>query len=135
MSDSGQDVPYVHRFALSDTPDECTVEQEVPPELLASTALKITDWKKAQLDDRNISQILESIALGQRPTAWQVETSKLDKRFFKKWKKFRIEDGVLLRESVQHGQTIKQLVVPEKLRTDMFKAYHDDLGHEGPPHT
>ena len=43
----------------------------------------------------------------------------------------RIEDGVLLRESVQQGQTVKQLVVPESLREDMFKAYHDDLGHQG----
>ena len=26
---------------------------------------------------------------------------------------------------------MKQLVVPERLPIDMFKAYHDDLGHQG----
>ena len=38
---------------------------------------------------------------------------------------------MLLRESVQQGQKVSQLVVPEKIRTDMFRAYHDDLGHQG----
>ena len=38
---------------------------------------------------------------------------------------------ILLRESVQQGQNVKQLEVSEKLRSDMVKAYHDDLGHQG----
>ena len=38
---------------------------------------------------------------------------------------------MLLRESVQQGQKVSQLVVPEKFQTDMFRAYHDDLGHQG----
>ena len=42
-----------------------------------------------------------------------------------------IEDGVLLRESVQQCQKVSQLVVPEKFQTDMFRAYHDDIGHQG----
>ena len=38
---------------------------------------------------------------------------------------------MLLRESVRQGQKVSQLVVPEKFQTDMFRAYHDDLGHQG----
>ena len=38
---------------------------------------------------------------------------------------------MLLRESVQQGQKVSQLVVPEKFQTNMFRAYHDDLGHKG----
>ena len=38
---------------------------------------------------------------------------------------------MLLRESVQQGQKVSQLVVPEKFQTDMLRAYHDDLGHQG----
>ena len=106
------------------------IEQEVPPELLAATALKSTDWKRAQFDDQTISQILEHIALGQRPTALEVEASKMDKRFMREWGKFRIEDGILLREFVQQGQKVKQLVLPEKLRSDMVKPFHGDLGHQ-----
>ena len=125
------EVPYVHSLALTVSPDVDAEEQEVLPDLLAATALKTTDWKKTQLDDRTISQTIEYLPLGQRPTAWRVEASRIDKRFFREWGKFRIEDGILLTESVQQGQKVKQLVVPEKLRLDMFKAFHDDLGRQG----
>ena len=124
-------IPYVQTLASTVSPDVTDIEQEVPPELLAATALKSTDWKRAQFDDLTISQVLEHIALGQRLTALQVEASKMDKRFLREWGKFRIEDGILVRESVQQGQKVKQLVVPEKLRSDMVKAFHDDLGHQG----
>ena len=60
-----------------------------------------------------------------------VEESKIDKRFFRDWDKYVIEDRVLLRESVQQGQKVSQLIVPQKFQTDMFRAYHDDLGHQG----
>ena len=66
-------IPYVQTLASTVSPDVADIEQEVPPELLATTALKSTDWKRAQFDDLTISQILEHIALGQRPTALQVE--------------------------------------------------------------
>ena len=63
---SGQSAPYVQTLAISAVPDD-TVEQDVPRELLATTALKTTDWKRAQFADANISQILEYLALGHRP--------------------------------------------------------------------
>ena len=131
VSASHQDIPYVHRVATTVSTDDVTVEQEVPQDFLDATSLKTTDWRKAQRADRNVSEILELLALGQRPTAWQVEASNMDKRLFKEWGKFRIGDGLLLRETIQQGQKVKQLVVPERLRIDMFKAYHDDLGHQG----
>ena len=93
--------------------------------------MKGTDWKRAQFDDQTISQILEHIALGQRPPALQVEASKLDKRFLRECGQFCIENGILLRESVQQGQKVKQLVVQEKLRSDMVKEFHADLRHKG----
>ena len=106
-----------------------SVEQDVPQELLETPALKTTYWKWAQLADRNISQILEYLALGNGPLDWMVEKSKIGRRFFRDWDKYVIEDGVLLRDSVQQGQKVSQLVLPEKFQTDMFKAYHDGLGH------
>ena len=54
----GQNAPYVQTLAISAVPDDI-VEQDVPQELLETTALRTTDWKRAQLADRNISQIHE----------------------------------------------------------------------------
>ena len=85
--------------------------------------------------DRYISQILEYLALGHRPLNQMAKESKLIKRFFRGWGKYVIENGVLLRESVQQGQKVSQLAVPEKFPTDMFRAYHDDLRHQGSAHT
>ena len=59
-----------------------------------------------------------------------IEESKMNKRFYRDWDKYWTEDGVLLRYSVQQSQKVSQLVVPEKFKTDMFRAYHDDLGHQ-----
>ena len=109
---------------------EYIVKQGVSQELLLTIALKTTYWKRAQLADSNISQILHYLALGERPLNQMAEESKIDKRFFRDWDKYVIEDGVLLRESVQQGQKVSQLVVPEQFQTDMLRAYYDDLGHQ-----
>ena len=79
---SRQSAPCVQTFAISAVPDDI-VEQDVPQELLETTALKTTDWKPLQLADRNISQILEYLALGRRQFNQMVEESKIDKRFFR----------------------------------------------------
>ena len=68
---------------------------------------------------------------GQRPDAKQVEALKLDKRYMKEWSNLKAKDGILLRISTQQGQETQQLVLPEKFRDDIFKAYHEDLGHQG----
>ena len=79
---SGQSAPCVQTFAISAVPNDI-VEQDVPQELLETTALKMTYWKPPQLAVRNISQILEYLALGHRPLNQMVEESKIDKRFFR----------------------------------------------------
>ena len=78
---------------------------------------------------KTFSQILEYFASGQRPLNQVAEESKIDKRFFRDCDKYVIEDGVLLRESVEQSQWVSQIVT-EKFQTDMFRAYHDDLGHQ-----
>ena len=62
-------------------------EQDVPRELLATTALKPT-WKRAQLAERNIYQTLDYLTLGHRPFTLIVEESKRDKIFFRDWDKY-----------------------------------------------
>ena len=96
----GQNAPYVQTLAISAVPDDI-VEQDVPQELLETTALRTTDWKQAQLADRNISQIHEYLALGHRSLNRMVEESKIDKRLFRDWDKYVKENSVLLKEFVQ----------------------------------
>ena len=49
----------------------------------AASNNSIIDGKSAQLADRNISKILEYLALGHHPLTKMVEESKIDKIFFR----------------------------------------------------
>ena len=42
-----------------------------------------------------------------------------------------LSDGILRRKNIINGQDVLQLVLPQKLRYDVFQALHDDLGHQG----
>ena len=70
----------MHSLSLhaSATDDE---EDEVPEDILQSTALSAHDWKKAQQKDHSLSKIIRWIHDGVRPTAQLVETENMDKRF------------------------------------------------------
>ena len=105
-------------------------DEEVPQEILETTALTKQDWSRAQREDRSLSLIHDFMTSGQRPDAKQVEALKLDKRYMKEWSNLKVKDGILLRTSTQQGQETQQLVLPEKFRDDIFKAYHEDLGHQ-----
>ena len=48
-----------------------------------------------------------------------VQVSKIE-RDFQGLGKYQLEGGLLLRVTVQQGQTVSQLVVPENLLTGMF---------------
>ena len=124
-----EDHPYVDSIAMSISED-CPVDENIPEEILQSTALSKQDWSKAQRENRNICLILNFIACGQRPDVKQAEALGLDKRYIKEWDRFKVEEGILLRCSTQQGQDTQQLVLPAKFREDMFKAYHEDLGHQ-----
>ena len=130
VSANTEDHPYVDSIAMPISED-CPVDENIPEEILQSTALSKQDWSKGQREDRNICLILDFIACGQRPDVKQVEALGLDKWYIKEWDKFKIEEGILLRCSTQQGQDTQQLVLPAKFREDILKAYHEDLGHQG----
>ena len=131
VSASVEDHPYMDSFAMSTSESIPDGEEDIPQDFLRSTALSRQDWIKAQREDRDICLLLDLIASGQRPDNKEVEALNLDKRYIKEWDKIKIEDGILLRCSSQQGQDSKQIVMPVKFRDDMFKAYHEDLGHQG----
>ena len=124
------DVPLVHSLSLhaSATDEE---EDEVPDDILQSTALSAHDWKKAQQTDHSLSKIIHWIHDGLRPTAQLVETDNIDKRFLRDWDKLILLDDVLHRQVTIDDQSCDQLVVPRQLYLDIFQTYHDDLGHQG----
>ena len=42
-----------------------------------------------------------------------------------------MKDGILYKKATFNGEDVEQLVLPTTLIDTIFKAYHDDLGHQG----
>lgn len=105
------------------------VDQEVSDEVLQGTALTTQDWHKAQFSDGNIRVIIDSLIEGHRPST--EDNRQLDKRYLLAWDNFKLKDGILYRRTTFNGEGIEQLVLPTSLTDTIFKAYHDDLGHQG----
>ena len=112
-----------------ETSTEADHDQEVPSEVLQGTALTSQDWHKAQSSNNNISVLIDSIIEGKRPSS--KDNSQLDKRFLLAWDNFRLKDGILYKKATINGEDVEQLVMPTTLIDTIFKAYHDDLGHQG----
>ena len=106
--------------------------QDGIPETIEALSLSSKDWKKAQRADPIISQLLDHMHNGTKPSAKQM-SEKFDPtvRYLRDWENLDIRDGVLYRFSKFKGQTYKQLLLPENLRMEVFRALHDDLGHQG----
>ena len=59
-----------------------------------------------------------------------MESDNIDKRFLQYWNNYKLKEGVLHRETNINGEKIEQLVLPASLAENIFRSYHDDLGHE-----
>ena len=112
-----------------ETSTETDHDQEVPSEVLQGMALTSQDWHKAQSSDSNISVLIDSIIEGKRPSSKDI--SQLDKRFLLAWDNLRLKDGILYKKATINGEDLEQYVLPTTLVETVFKAYHDDLGHQG----
>ena len=108
-----------------DSATEIDADQEVSSEALRGTALTTQDWHKAQSKDENISRLIDGLIEGKRPDKL------LDKRYLLTWERYNLKDGILYRTTSINGEDVDQLVLPPSLTDTIFKAYHDDLGHQG----
>ena len=109
--------------------NELEEEQLVVDEVLTATALQTQDWIKAQGQDEQIVRVKQLLEQDQLPK--QKSTLDIDMSFRRDLEKFRLIEGVLYRKSIFEDQQCLQLVVPQTLRETIFKAYHNDLGHQG----
>ena len=106
-------------------------EDNIPAELLSSTALTIRDWQKAQAADENISFLIDTVLSGNRPTLQQAKSRNVNTAYLPDWDKYTMKDGVLYKTEIINCEKYNRLVLPEALTDLVFKSYHDDLGHQG----
>jgi len=124
MSD---DIPLVDRIAVpgSHPPPQDSL---VPDNVLVSESLSQKDWIKAQSQDQTISQLVENVRDGTKPSR---TTDQKFNTYLREWQHLVLFQGVLYRKTQVYGDERLQLVLPEALRVEVFNALHDDLGHQG----
>ena len=103
----------------------------VPADMISTTALTSQDWQKAQAADDNINFIVDTVLAGVKPRSVQVKEHKLDVGYLPDWNKYSLKDGILYKEENINGEEFSRFVLPEALRDLVFKSYHDHLGHQG----
>ena len=117
-------------MAITDTSDGT---EDIPENLLETFALSPTDWRKAQKDDPTLRCIIHSLQTGTRVSASRTQTEPtLDCRYLKEWDRYFLSrDGVLYRKTIINEQEFQQLVILIDFGDVVFRALHDDLGHQG----
>lgn len=123
--------PFVENLNVSPESEFAEVEVQVLEEALSGKALSVHDWIEALKQDRGFKYILDKFIDGRRPTAQKTENLGIDTRYLLPWDNYLIEDGILCRTANISGESFKQIVLPHALPDIVFKAYHDDLGHQG----
>ena len=102
------------------------------PDQMLSHALSSKDWRKAQRNDPTLKNIIDQLEAGSRVLVSQTRTSpSVDRRYFKDSERLFMSQDVLYRKVTLNEQEFEQLVLPMAFREVVFKAFHDDLGHQG----
>ena len=89
------------------------------------------ELKQLQLADEDISRLHHYWRSKHPPTKrLLMKETKTARKLLRCWKKIKEEDGVLYRTIHDHGEEIKQLILPSCLKCKVLKAVHDDVGHQ-----
>ena len=89
------------------------------------------ELKQLQLADEDISRLHHYWRSKHPPTKrLLMKETKTARKLLRCWKKIKEEDGILYRTIHDHGEEIKQLILPSCLKCKVLKAVHDDVGHQ-----
>ena len=105
---------------------------DIPDETVNASALSSTDWAKGQDDDALIARVKTLVMSTRKPTRRLASYEHPDvRKFLTDWSKLFVKDGVLYRKIKINGLDYHQLVAPKAVQDTIFKALHDDQGHQG----
>ena len=66
-----------------------------------------------------------------QPSSSNVERNGVDTTYLTEWEHFYIGNGNLFRKYIRNGEEFRQKVLPSEQTVTPFRAYNDELGHQG----
>ena len=122
----------VENIAVTNATQVQALDDLIPQDLLRSTALTATDWALGQNRDTEISRVKSLMKRSSKPSTRELASESPEvRKYLRDWAKLTIKDDVLYRTVVIKGDTYQQLVIPKEITDIVFKALHDDQGHQG----
>ncbi|MCG8049377.1 MAG: RNase H-like domain-containing protein [Candidatus Thiodiazotropha endolucinida] len=104
----------------------------IPQDVLKTDALSATDWARGQDTDKVLARVKTLLQRQRPPTARERASESPEvRRYLRDWAKLSVKNGVLYRSAIVNGDSYEQLVVPKNVTDIIFKALHDDQGHQG----
>ena len=97
-------------------------------------SMSAIDWKRLQLEDQVLGQVLDMLSNDGGRTSNQHQSSRLSKDaalLLSEKRHLVVKDGVLFRKRQVEGQERLQLVPPGVMRKRALRGLHDDVGHLG----
>ena len=122
----------VENIAVTNATQVQVLDDLIRQDLLRSTALTATDWALGQNRDTDISRVKSLMTRSSKPSTRELASESPEvRKYLRDWAKLTIKDEVLYRTVVIKGNTYQQLVIPKEITDIVFKALHDDQGHQG----
>jgi transposase InsO family protein len=94
--------------------------------------LSTHDWAHGQNADDVISRVKSFVEGGRFPDIVDYKCQpEAVKKYLRHFKQLHISNGVLYHRTTSEEDRSYQIVLPESARQEIFRALHDDLGHQG----
>ena len=94
--------------------------------MILSKDNEIIDVRQSQSEDKLLGKIITFVEAGVKPKREKGEEKEFAKLILE-FDKLQMKDGILIRKL----DTVEQIVLPEKLRSQVYKELHDGMGHLG----
>lgn len=89
------------------------------------------ELRSMQSDDSDIGLLLSYFKAGKKIPRRELIGKIVLRKMARKWNQFAMKDGILYRQITLNGETVSQLVLPDKLKQVVLEQLHDACGHQG----
>ena len=119
--------PTVESVLLAQNVDTVTSNDEENPIELCDI-----NWADEQLADQNISNGIQILKTGHKPSKRVIAQKPREvRKLLNEWEKLYFKNGILYRTGSLQSEKVQQLVLPDAYRGVALTGLHDDVGHQG----
>ena len=119
--------PYLETLCMSTD----IVDQDVDQPGTQLSGMTDRDWRRAQSEDRILSQWIHHLRCNTKPQRDELCESPFLSILLKVANSLHLRRGVLYRDAVIDGQVRPQLVLPSKFVSEVLDGIHNRCGHPG----